>query len=447
MVTSYIKSIEIQKYNIMKISVLIITESMPYPLSSGGNIAQFEMNNVLRKHVNLKMLFPVYAGQEKDFEELKKLWQDVEFIPIYNSFRSKLDNMVSNLIFRKPIEYYCKFLKKFFFAKYKFNHTEKFLIKNSKIFVSGAFDVEAKYIRAINELVDIKSLDIVQVEFHTLLPIVSYLPKHVKNVYVNHEIRYIREERELSLIKKNIPFFNFLLTKNKGFECSFMNAYDKVVTVSDDDCLELQKVLPPTKVYASPLTIKYKGSGVLEQEYDNMNTLIFLGGEEHFPNKDGIDWFLEHCWINLQSKYPNLKLKIIGKWTDETHKEIKERYSNVYCSGFVPDLSKELKDAVFIVPIRIGSGMRMKIIDAVQNKLPFVSTTIGVEGLNFRKEEDFLVGDSPDEFCTAVERLLSSGELSRKLARNANDYLNSEYSYEKLINRRVNFYKDVMTHK
>lgn len=422
----------------MKKTLLIVTEFMPYPLNSGGNIAQFEMNDVIRKKFQLIMVFPVYKGQETDLETLKKLWDDVTFYPIFNNLSDKLNNFRYNLMLRKPYSFFANIQKKYIFSKAVFTDVERFVLDNSKIFHSSSVVVENKYLSKINEVLEKTNIDIIQIEFHNLLTTVSSLPKNIKKIYVNHEIRYIREKRELALLTKINPYLNYLYIKNKGFEISFMNEYDKVVTVSDDDCKELEHYISKGKVCSSPLTIKYKNLS-LKNSYKSINNIIFLGGEEHFPNKDGVMWFLDNCWSKLLDYKRDLNFTIVGNWSLKTQKTITE-IPNIIFKGFVQDLGEVLKDSIFIVPIRIGSGMRMKIIDAVNFELPFVTTTVGVEGLNFKNNIDCLIGDTPDEFISKITSILEDEELATSLTLNAKKTLLSEYSYDSLIKRRVEIY-------
>ena len=186
------------------------------------------------------------------------------------------------------------------------------------------------------------------------------------------------------------------------------------------------------------MTIKYNNSSN-NTVYNFKNKLFFLGGDEHFPNKEGITWFLDNCWAKLNVENPGLTLHIIGNWSDES----KTKYSNhknIIFLGFVDSLTDVLKDGIFIVPIRIGSGMRMKIIDAVLNGVPFVTTTIGVEGLNFENQIDCLIGDSYSDFSACIQTLIYNPNLAVQLVNNARETLFAKYSYERLITIRKDFY-------
>lgn len=418
-----------------KRTLLIITEFLPYPLISGGHIAQFEMNDVLRKHFNLIIIFPLHKGQEKYFEELKNIWTDVQFFPFFNNNNNRLHK----LLYKKPLVWYHNLLKKNILSIKKLTKVDNFVLKNTKIFSSGYIDVEGEFVKHVNLIINEHNIDLVQVEFYELLTLISYLPKNIKKIFVNHELRYIREQRELDLLTTEIPYLRYLFIRNRGYEITFMNEYDRVLTVSDDDCKELSNFLPSTKIYSSPLTIKLPSIKKNNSFSTEIKKLIFLGGEDHFPNNDGIQWFVENCWIKLSQKYPNLEFSIVGKWSKESEIYY-SKFKNIIFHGFVEDLGTVLNEGIFVVPIRIGSGMRMKIIDAVNYELPFVTTTIGVEGLLFKDKKDCLIGDDSETFNSNIINLIENRKLCETLSRNAKETLVNEYSHEKLINKRLALY-------
>ena len=97
-----------------------------------------------------------------------------------------------------------------------------------------------------------------------------------------------------------------------------------------------------------------------------------------------------------------------------------------------------------IVPILNGSGMRMKILDAAAMNVPFITTSVGVEGLDFKNEESCLVADTPIEFAAALERLVKDEALRRKIANNAFAVFDETYSKLALAKVRDNIYSFIV---
>jgi glycosyltransferase involved in cell wall biosynthesis len=413
--------------------LLIVTPYMPYPLNSGGNIAQFEMIDAIRHLLDIHIVFPVCNKSMRDFEVLKNRWANVIFHPYEMSIKTKISDILSNRIWI----YYYKLLNVILFEKKSL--IDKFILKNTTLFRSSSTFVNTELVNYLDQIISDNDIDVAQIEFHEYLTLGAFLKKHrCKKVFVIHELRYVREEREIKLLSKINTFLNNTYLRNRDFEMSFFKRYDKILTVTEHDSLELSKYYDSKTLYASPLTIKYNDN-IDYASYNFKNKLFFLGGDDHFPNKEGIAWFLDNCWGRLKGDNPSLSLYIIGNW----HEASISKYSNlkdVKFLGFVDSLSDILKDGIFIVPIRIGSGMRMKIIDAVLNGVPFVTTTIGVEGLNFENKIDCLIGDTPLDFNERIQDLINNPNLAQQLLDNAQKTLLEKYSYEKLITLRKNFY-------
>jgi glycosyltransferase involved in cell wall biosynthesis len=180
---------------------------------------------------------------------------------------------------------------------------------------------------------------------------------------------------------------------------------------------------------ALPKTVEFKFS----------NCITFLGGESHFPNKDGIEWFIHGCWPKIKISNPSLKLLIIGKWSEDTINKY-GKDSTIEFSGFVDDLASILENSIFIVPIRIGSGVRMKIIEAINHNCPIISTSVGIEGLNFINEVDYLKADNENLIIQQVIRLIENPNLCIQLIQSCKNTLEQNYSYTELIDKRRSVY-------
>lgn len=146
----------------------------------------------------------------------------------------------------------------------------------------------------------------------------------------------------------------------------------------------------------------------------------------------------------VTQKHPEITLNIIGKWDEESIKLLTNKYKNINFKGFVSDLQKEYNGAIAIVPILSGSGMRMKIIDAVNFGSPFVSTTIGAKGLEYKDATDCFIADVPKEFAHKVNMLIESESLRKRFYYNSAETRDKYYSMESLAKIRFNLYRKVL---
>lgn len=415
--------------------ILVVTPYMPFPQNSGGKIAQFEFNNEMRHRFKMTLAFTMKPEEQEALEELKGLWKNVDFKPYLITEKSFSDKF-EDILFRFS-EFVNRLVGKgVFFFGCKTN-LDKLLKENTTLFRSKGFGFPRGFIDHFRNVSLEDNFEYVQVEFHQLISFAKYIPSSSYKIFVHHELRFVREKRELELFSFNSGFLKQVYRKNKKFELSALEQYDLVCTLSEVDKALLEKDLKKPILISSPVPIK---AGKSEAGFSSANKLVFLGGEDHFPNKEGVDWFLMNCWMPLKSEYPDLKLSVIGKWHQSTIDGYAGVSGEVSFLGYVEQLYDELANSIFIVPIRIGSGIRMKIIEAVNAGIPFVSTEVGVEGLCFKNGHDCLIGNTPQEFCSSISRILENKDLGVRLSENARHTLSEENSYAKLIERRIAIY-------
>ena len=116
----------------------------------------------------------------------------------------------------------------------------------------------------------------------------------------------------------------------------------------------------------------------------------------------------------------------------------------MYAKGRTGQSASFLKGSIALVPIRIGSGMRMKILEAVSADIPFITTTKGVEGIDLLDKEEYLKADSATEFADAIITLSQNTELQEKLVRQAKSKMKDIYNPSNMLEQRFNIYKQIL---
>jgi glycosyltransferase involved in cell wall biosynthesis len=110
-------------------------------------------------------------------------------------------------------------------------------------------------------------------------------------------------------------------------------------------------------------------------------------------------------------------------------------------TGYVPDLHPLLEEsALIVVPVRAGSGMRVRILEAFAQAMPVVTTTVGLEGIEAQPDRDVLVGDTSQDFAAAVIRLLDDESLQAQLAANGRNLAELNYDWKVILNRMEKIY-------
>lgn len=161
------------------------------------------------------------------------------------------------------------------------------------------------------------------------------------------------------------------------------------------------------------------------------------------PNLDGLLWMCSDVMPLITKAHPDIVLHVTGRWDQQSQAALKALCPNIHFTGFVEDISEFINGKISIIPIRIGSGMRMKIIDTVASNAPMVTTTKGCEGLCFENGVDAMIADEPTDFANAVNLLIENVEIQRKISSSAHQKMLSSMNTEVLLNKRIQFYRGI----
>jgi glycosyltransferase involved in cell wall biosynthesis len=173
--------------------------------------------------------------------------------------------------------------------------------------------------------------------------------------------------------------------------------------------------------------------------------LIFVGGLNWYPNEDAMIYFCGHVLPIIKKRVPEVVIHIVGQKPPEKLHKMAAGDSSIRLYGFVKDIRDYVPRAsVFVVPLRVGGGTRLKILDAFACGKAVVSTTIGCEGIAVTNEQDILIGDSAEEFAQKVIQILEDDALRKKLERNARLLVEQKYSWRAIGQDLENVYESVI---
>lgn len=422
--------------------ILIISPDIPYPLTKGGRQGMFHFIDKLRNEYDFSILFILNNTTEDGYEKLQKIWDNVTFYPFIEKGSVVSSPSLLGRIYRFPYILKEKFSSKFKKKEEKYN--VDFIREHSSLYNSIPIHISPDFIEYVRTI-SFKDFDKIQVEFYPYISLVHILPDRVEKIFIHHELRYVRNEIEMSYFKEVTSYDRYIYKVSKEFELCTLNKYDKIVAVTDVDRYKLAEENITSEIFDSSSIITKPQQTKNNKTFFFNNKLTFIGSSTHFPNYDGLNWFLKEIWPKVLSNHPKVEFHIVGGgWNPELFKEI-PNFENVYFDGYIEDLTEILPNTVSIVPIRIGSGMRMKIIDAVNYNIPFITTTVGVEGLDFVDGQDCFIADNSDSFAQKIDLLLSSAELQNKFIENSTKVLDLVYNEEFLLNKRRLVYETKQT--
>jgi glycosyltransferase involved in cell wall biosynthesis len=213
------------------------------------------------------------------------------------------------------------------------------------------------------------------------------------------------------------------------FERHFLNKSEHVLTVSEAD-----KDFFSEFVDRSKMTVISTGVDTDYFRPDNgneqPNSLVFTGSMDWMPNEDGVLYFLHSILPSIRREIPEVSFTIVGRKPSEKLREAAASDPRVHVTGTVDDIRPYVREgSVYVVPLRIGSGTRLKIFEAMAMGKAIVSTTLGAEGLPISDGVDILKADSPEAFARKVCLLLRNAEERRRLGSAARQLVERHYSW------------------
>lgn len=412
-------------------NILFIVHCIPFPLSSGGRQAIFNSIISIQEHHNLFITYPFEETiqnriYQKEFERI--VGPNVKLLPYVG--KTPIIKKTNVPIKKRIVEKLRLCLEKI---------SPSTVIRHNPYYnwIEELFPKSVPFSAFINNIIEQNNIDIVQCEMLRNLAFVLDLPQSVRKVFVHHELGFVRHELELSKINNDFFDGNAYLQAAKIMEVGLLNRFDKIITLSHIDSKKLKEAGVTSSISDSFAVVK--SSSFVEYTSEQYKEIAFIGPDNHLPNVAGLNWFLDNCWqslLNIDKKY---QLSIIGLWSEENKKILSIKHKNLRFLGFVENLDKALQDKILIVPITIGSGIRMKILEASTRGIPFVSTTIGAEGIPVVHQTHCLLADTPDEFINSI-LALKDPELRIRLVSNANQMVNTYYSLDALGKNRLKIY-------
>lgn len=249
---------------------------------------------------------------------------------------------------------------------------------------------------------------------------------------------------ERNAVQVNNPLKKWFLIEQsklmKQFEIRKMSEADYVTAISRNDIKTYQEYFPEKDFFLNTAGAHLKPEPT---ETRDPSMILAISNWKWQPNLDGLYWFLNKIWPDIERKYPHLKLHIAGEGLTDSFKR-KFDSDKIHYLGFVDDIdSLRLKASIFIAPLLSGSGMKLKILEALAAGLPTVTTRFGAEGISMNDEVHYLHADKATDFRQCVERLIDNENLRHSLSRNGRDLIRNKYSWEQKAYELSNYLNSI----
>lgn len=238
---------------------------------------------------------------------------------------------------------------------------------------------------------------------------------------------YLRASHNASLFRK--LFFWLEYKKYLSYEKRVSKKIKKWICCSKVDAEYLKSKLLNIDIEVIPnlVDIDYFNPDLVDERKIEKHSILFSGLMDKFVNIEGVKFLMEEIYPKLIVKYPDLKIYLVGP--NPVASVRKYQSKNVIVTGYVDDIRDYVSRAEIVVcPIRTGTGMRNKIMQAWAMGKPVVSTSIGFEGLFGGDGKEILIADDADTFVSKIKDLLDNPTLRKKIGSSARDLIVQKYS-------------------
>ncbi len=387
-------------------SLLFLCQTLPYPPDGGVWIRTYNLLRVLAREFSLRLLCFERAVSARDgyaydqranVAALAELGE-VEVFPIpqrHSRVRFVADHLRS--------------------------------LATGRVFTHYLYDsaaVRARVRAAVRDGFDLVHVD--SLDLSRYLPLLQGLPVACTHHNVESELLRRRSRADGSAVVRRYAAHQARLmeaTEREWCERVALN-----VAVSEEDAAALRRLGPGGRYVVVPNGVDVDAFRPGRERAGG--GLVFVGGANWFPNRDGLDYFCREVLPLLRRTRPELRVTWVGAAREEDRRRYRAEHG-VELTGYVDDVRPLVQAAeCFIAPLRVGGGSRLKILDAWAMGKAVVSTAVGCEGLAAEDGRNILVADDPAAFAAALERVLADAALRARLGRAARAMAERRYAWE-----------------
>lgn len=385
--------------------VLHFAPRVCWPLDTGAKLRNYHLARVLSEKANVTLLG--FADAEQPLGALEKFYEQVIAVPRDPGYT--LSKIIRGTLGSTPLPV--------------LNYT------------TGSMK------RALENILRAQDFDIVQVEgihLMTYLPIITAARQRPLMICDWHNIeselmsRY--SEREPNIVKRAYAGKTARLMSE--FERRAMHEFDAHIAVGQRDAQQLCKLTPDARVFVIENgvdTAYYQEAAVSgANAADKPNRIVFVGSMDYHANIDGSVSFARDVWPGLHDRQPELVFTIVGR---DPAPEVRALAKNagIEVTGTVDDVRPFYREAIAaVVPLKVGGGSRLKILEAMAAGVPVVSTTLGAEGLAVRQDENILIADTNEQLAETIVSVVESEELRQRLSRAGSALVSERYDWSRL---------------
>jgi len=384
--------------------ILQITHKPPVPSVDGGCLAMRQITSCLQSAGIKVKVFSAATDKHPliDSDEFHNYKNHTDFQSVYVNTKTTLSKIVNSFFKRSSLQ-----ADRFFSKEMNRELETVFLMERFDVVILESIFV-GNYIETIRKY------------------------SHARIILRVHNIEHLIWKRLLKQTKNPIKkaIYGYLAHSLKRFELSLFKKIDGYLPITEVDHKFFKAQFPNLSSKTIPFCINLSDYQYKEKNIEeNQLTLFHIGSMNWQPNIEGMSWFLEDVWKKIADKYPQLSLVLAGKGNHVLFAN--KNYKNVQVFDFVENAQEFIQTHdLMIVPLLSGSGMRIKIMEALALGKPVITTTVGAEGINITNGENIFIADTPEEMIQAIVFCTTNVQKCEEIGKNARKLIEKEYTQE-----------------
>jgi glycosyltransferase involved in cell wall biosynthesis len=313
------------------------------------------------------------------------------------------------------------------------------------LFTNESYNIKRFYSKDFEDLIietlSTNHFDVVILESLYVLPYLQTIRNHSnsKVIYRSHNIEFEiweRSAKQAKGAKKN--YLNILAKRIKQFEVEQAQKVDAIAAITQKDKDQLIQLGITSEIQVIPFGINI--SDYVIQESKTNSSVFHIGSMDWLPNEEAIKWFLNTVWDKIVVNNPQTKLRLAGKNMPEWM--LNHNQSNVEILGEVKSANDFINsNTIMIVPLKSGSGMRIKIIEAMALGKLVISTSVGAEGINYANKENIVIANSEDDFIREINYYLANPKEAESIGSNARRLVENNFDKRVIVKNLVELFK------
>lgn len=391
--------------------ILFVTASLPYPPQQGGALRTYGLLHGLHQagHELTLLSFSSTPNVNTASTPLADFCKHIESLPTPN--RSKSQRLRDLFLSRQPD-----------IAHRLYN---------------------SAFAQRLRELITAQNFDIIQfegIEVACYLPIVKQMRVASKLVYDAFNAEAAMQYAIYQIDRQNLrrwlaAAYSFIQSRRIAqFEQTLCSQADLVIAVSPEDAAILQQYAPAKRV---PVV----ANGIFVNDYEKPQSeldmgehaLVFTGKMDYRPNVDAALWFAEHILPTIKQTIPDTKLYVVGQQPHGSLEHLRDNAA-IVVTGWVESVLPYLKNAqIYVAPLRMGSGTRLKILEAMASGAAVIATHVAASGMKRTSDMGIVIADEPEQMAQVIIQLLGDASQRSQLGDAARHYVRQYYDWSVII--------------